>query len=346
MRPVGLSRRLFGRALSVAILLLLLLLPLLGGCSRDGAAPADGPIPLKLGVSQSILSTPLLLALDLGLFADAGLAVEEHRYYSGRQSFEALMRGDVRLCTVADAAVVKAALRGDAFTVYASFVTSRDHGEVIARRDLGIADGADLAGRRVGVFRNTTGDYQLSVLLLEQGLGDDAVERIDLPPQRQQQALLAGEVAAVSTWQPHAYRISQALGDRALSLRTAHPYRISFNLVGRPVAPADEPAAAELMARTLEALEGAIAFYRDEPAQARTLIARRLGLPAEAVDAIIGRYDFRLSLDQGLILTLESQARWLRARDPDLTGELPNFLDHIDARALRRRAPNAVTLLD
>lgn len=63
---------------STALIFLILLL-LLPGCGGDSPAPgsevwpSNGPLPLRLGVSASLLSAPLLIARDQELYEQSGL---------------------------------------------------------------------------------------------------------------------------------------------------------------------------------------------------------------------------------------------------------------------------------
>jgi NitT/TauT family transport system substrate-binding protein len=69
------------------------------------------------------------------------------------------------------------------------------------------------------------------------------------------------------------------------------------------------------------------------------------GQDREAMRTTLQGFDFRVKLDQSLLVTLENLARWAVRRK--LTGrmEVPNFLDHIYLDGLKSVKPEAVTVI-
>jgi ABC-type nitrate/sulfonate/bicarbonate transport system substrate-binding protein len=79
---------------------------LLAGCGEHASAPpaetTAASIPLRLGVSASLLSAPLLIAAEQGLYEQAGLAPDIRLYQSGKAALAGLFAGEVDAATVAD----------------------------------------------------------------------------------------------------------------------------------------------------------------------------------------------------------------------------------------------------
>lgn len=181
------------------------------------------------------------------------------------------------------------------------------------------------------------------VFLIDNSVPLARVRLVDLPTNRLVEALRAGEVDAISSWEPIIYRGAQALGEEALVLTSDKVLRHTFNLV---VAPEDLARRPDRYERLLRALADALDFAAREPEQAKTLIAEHHDLPLAFIDAHWDEYEFRLLLDQGLLLTLEAEARWYQRRSGRADAGVPNFLPIFEPAPLRRVAPDSVTLID
>jgi NitT/TauT family transport system substrate-binding protein len=70
----------------------------------------------------------------------------------------------------------------------------------------------------------------------------------------------------------------------------------------------------------------------------------RLGLEQSFIDWIWPRYNYRLALDQSLLATLESEARWARTQGHVKADRSPNYLEFIYADPLRKALPGAVSI--
>ena len=64
-------------------------------------------------------------------------------------------------------------------------------------------------------------------------------------------------------------------------------------------------------------------------------------------DLQAGKYPMRyeLTLDQGLLLAMEDQARWMMGNKLTYQTKVPNYLDYIDAEALLKVDPKAVSMM-
>jgi NitT/TauT family transport system substrate-binding protein len=96
----------------------------------------------------------------------------------------------------------------------------------------------------------------------------------------------------------------------------------------------------------LRALRQASDELLRDPAAAAKELSPRLGMTPERLREEWRRTFFELSLDQSLILNLESQARWAVTAGVVSQQEPPNFLPAIVAGPLRAIDPTAVTIID
>jgi hypothetical protein len=83
-------------------------------------------------------------------------------------------------------------------------------------------------------------------------------------------------------------------------------------------------------------------LIRDDPARAKLILRQRLSTDDDFVRWVWPGLTFRLSLDQSLLKTLESEARWA-LREGHVTGRAaPNFLPFLHRAPLMQVRPEAV----
>jgi len=285
-------------------------------------------------------AAPLVIAVSQSFFAEEGLQPRMSPCVGGGRCMRMLRESRADVATMSDTPIMFAAFEGRDFAVIATFVTTTDDVKLIARRDSGISRAAHFAGKTVGVVHGAAGHYFLDVFLTLHGIDPKTVRTVPLSPEGMREALAAGTVDAVSIWEPFAHRIVRSAGDRVVVLPNPGLYRMTFNLVAsRRVADTRDADLAAL----LRALERAQTFIHDEPARAQAILRERLGVDEDFVRAVWPTLNFRLSLDQALLRTLESEARWA-LREGHAQGEVPNHLPLLDPRPLLKVKPAAATL--
>ena len=303
------------------------------------------PEPLVLAVARSTFGAPLWVAELQGFFAAEGLAVTLRPYPTGKLALEAMLRGEAQVATVAETPLVFASLAGTPFTVITNYASSTEH-SLVARADRGIAAATDLRGHRVGVAPGTSGQYFLHVLLSDEGLTEADIVVVPLPAAEQAAALAAGRVDAVAAFAPFSSQCRLALGDAARSFRTGIRYVGYASLVSHRDLPRQRP---EATLRLLRALDRTTLWMRKHQDEALPLAAAGSGLEVAALRDGWDTLTPNLSLDQGFVVLLQSEARWaITARlAPGLApgAAIPDYLDFIDAAALARLHPESVTII-
>lgn len=314
-------------------------------CARYHRLPSapDTAQTLTIAVSRSSLSLPIWVAEAQGYFAAEGVPVRTVECLGGHRCIKQMLNGEVSLATSSEMPVMLNSFERDDFAVVATFVTSKRDVKIVARRSAGIAAAADLAGKRVATMGGTSAHYFLDLFLLFHGIDPKAVALESLAPEQLVAALVEHRVDALATFEPFAFRAGRALGADALVLPSARIYTETFNLSAlRSLVASREPD----LVRLLRALARAQHFIRDEPQAARAILVGRMQENPAYVEATWSDFDFRLSLDQPLLSTLEGQARWaLREGHVPRTRRTPNFLNFVAPGPLRRAAPGAVTIV-
>jgi ABC-type nitrate/sulfonate/bicarbonate transport system substrate-binding protein len=308
--------------------------------SRGGAAPVSS---IRLGVQDNAICALPFIAAQRGYFRQKGLDAEVVRYPSGKLALKAMLAGDVDVAAVADMPIMSHSLQRDDFAVFASIAWTEQGAWLLARKDKGISGPTDLAGKRVATQRNSAVHFFLSMFLLKHGIADSDVELVFMKAVELPQALADGRIDAFSMRNPFIRDAKELIADQALEMFDPNVYRQTFNLVTWKERLRTDSATVERLLAALVEAENLL--IRDEEL-ARSALVAHLGVAREAeVRADWGKYTFSLTLDQSLFVTLEDQARWALARNPELGDEIPNYLGFVDTRPMAAVKPEAVSVI-
>jgi NitT/TauT family transport system substrate-binding protein len=307
------------------------------------AAMTSASEELTIAVSRSSLSLPIWVAEELKLFAAEGVAAKTRECLGGHRCIKHMLDGEVSLATSSEMPIMVNSLAGADFAVVATFATSKRDTKLVARRSAAIAEASDLVGKRVGTMGGTSAHYFLDLYLLFNGIDPKAVTVVLLDPEQMVTALKQGTVDALATFEPFAYRSMQALGDDGIVLPSARIYSETFNLSARRKLVAEREAD---LVRLMRALGKAQRFIKEQPQRAKEILKERMKEDQGYIDATWNDFDYRLSLDQPLISTLEGQARWaIREGHVPRDRRISNFLRYVAPDPLRKAEPAAVTLV-
>jgi NitT/TauT family transport system substrate-binding protein len=307
--------------------------------SCRGGAKAEPAEPLVIASAQLPHAALMHVAVAGGHLAARGLDATVQRHAFGRPALEAVLDGKADVATVAETPVVLAALRGEEVAVIATISSAATNTVLLARKDAGIAAGTDLAGKRIGVPRGTSGEFFLDTMLVRHRVERAAVHDIDLKPEEMLEALERRQVDAVAVWYPVASTIQQRLGESVLTFDAGDLYAETFAIVARPQLVQDRPVALQ---RLLRALVDAEALFRSHPEEARRLVATEL--PGGDASSL-RRFELRVRLDQSLLVLMEEEARWAIRAGLVPKQAAPNFAAALAPEPLLAVRPDAVRLI-
>lgn len=184
---------------------------------------------------------------------------------------------------------------------------------IVARRSAGIASLSDLAGKRIGVFENTSAAYFLHRMLGSVDLSEAQVVIVPMRPREMPPAILAGEVDAITIWEPESERAFAALGADAIEFQDPRIYRELFNLNTTVQTLADSRKRAQIV-RLVRALIDAARQSEAEPEKIWPLVAAHSGYPVDLVAASWPHHRFPAALPDDLLDVLVDQEKWLAAQ--------------------------------
>jgi NitT/TauT family transport system substrate-binding protein len=101
----------------------------------------------------------------------------------------------------------------------------------------------------------------------------------------------------------------------------------------------------ETLRRYASALVEAQRFTAENPEDAKRILVDAMGYDPGFVNFMWPRWNFVMRLDQGMVLTMEDQARWMMAEGVVPERPVPNYLDSIHFDALEFADPAAVGLV-
>jgi len=297
---------------------------------------------VKLGISKSFLSIPVYIAKKQGFFADEGLDVTVEEFSSGKKATESMLNGEIDISTVADMPVVFNSFVRQDFCIVATFNASYSFIEIIARKDRGINTGADLKGKKIGVNKGTSSQFFLGVFLIHNGILISEVEIVNIKTVDLPEALYNGHVDAISVWQPYTQEARRLLQDQAAKIPGSEIYRTTFNFaVLRSFAEDNK----ETIIKLLRAIDKAAVFIKNNRVESEEIISESFKVAIEDVDDLWDGYFFELSMDQSLLTSWDSIARWaIKSGLVDNT-KIPNYLDFMFLDALEAIKPESLTII-
>ncbi|RCK71334.1 nitrate ABC transporter substrate-binding protein [Desertihabitans brevis] len=189
-----------------------LTLTLLPGCqSTEPDAAAEGPdglTPVSVGTINAILSAPLFLGIEEGIFAEHGLDLEVNFADGGAAVIPSVLSGDNEFGysnTVSQLAAIDGGLPltfvHSAWAPCCSF-DEDDHG-VLVRPDSGITEPADLEGANIAVNTlHNIGEVHIRLAFADLGLDDSTLTWTQLPFSDMTAALERGDVDAIWVSEP------------------------------------------------------------------------------------------------------------------------------------------------
>jgi NitT/TauT family transport system substrate-binding protein len=294
--------------------------------------------PLTVAVALNPMALPLLVAQHEGMYGAEGLDVKVIECVSGARCMKTMLDGDADLATVADTPIIFRSFERNDFCIIGTFASAPTDSKLLVRKDSGIDRPSQLAGRRVGMAVGTSGQFFLDSMLMMHGVEPRQIQVVNIPPEDMPQALASGRVEALSVWEPYAWRTVKAMKSGVQVLKAAGIYTVTFNLVAnRKLA---GPRDADLAA-LLRAVQRAERFIHQQPQRAQRILMDRLSGNQAFVDWVWPGLEFRLGLDQSLIKTLESEARWALREGHASGKQIPNYLGFVHAAPLKSVQPEA-----
>jgi ABC-type nitrate/sulfonate/bicarbonate transport system substrate-binding protein len=314
----------------------------LAACQRQSENPSKPPEKVTIAYATIPHSALFQVAFAKGFFLAEGLEVIAQAHEFGKPALDSLLGGKADVATVADTPIMFAVTKGQKIYTLAILTTVNKATAIVARKDRGIASPEDLKGKRIGVARGTTAEFFLDSFLSTRGIERKEVQIVNLMPDEMPGALSQGKVEAVSIWKPAMKNSQNALGDKALVFYDETIYSDIFCLAAGSSFIEQHPGT---IRKILKALLRAEAFMKQNPGETRRLIAQFIKMDQGLLEEIWDSFDFRVTLDQSLIVSLEDQTRWAQRNNLTTGLNMPRYLELIYLDGLQSVKPEAVRII-
>lgn len=303
-------------------------------------------IPLPL-MAQDIVfgwianpSTPQVdVAMAEGYFEDAGLNVQIVPFVSGRETFEALIGGQIDVAFMAEFPAATGILTDQPFAIIAEL--SRYQGMRIIGKGEPLSSIEDLAGKRIGTSIGTNADYYLSEVLAS---GDVEAEIVNAASSDLVAALSRGDVDMIVPFPTYYGPAQAALGDEYQEWR-APGYQTHYVLAVNSGMSEEKAAAMESFLGALLRANADVAADPDAAMDA-TAAAMQGIAPREVLADLWADSVFQMQLGPDLAELLHGETEWILSQGV-IRGEQPTMEDvtsFFDPAPLRAIAPEAVNL--
>lgn len=200
---------------------------------------------------------------------------------------------------------------------------------IVGRRSAGINSVADLRGKRIATFVETTAAFYIHRMLRTVGLTESDVTIVASSQKEITQALVSGAVDAIAIWEPENSRALELLGDDAIEFSDPSVYRERFNLNTTAAALRDPAKRRSIVAFVRAVIESA-KISEHSPRAVWDLVAASSGYDVSLVGKVWPRHRFVATLPADLLDVLEDEEIWLakqRHRKPRDRQELASLID-------------------
>ncbi|QYJ99985.1 ABC transporter substrate-binding protein [Shewanella psychrotolerans] len=295
------------------------------------------PTPIRIAMSTTPLSAPLIIAKELALFKHHDVDVELIPYQGGHLCFDAMINGDADLATSSESVVMFNSFKRNNFRLLASFVESDNDLKLLSFGKQRNADGRDFNNKRIGMIKSSASEFFTDSLLIITGQENSSFEKVYMSPQELAPALIAGEVDFISIWEPYGYHLIKDQGSSIYQYPSKGIYNLSFNLISTDT---NTKVHFEQHVKILKALAETQQFIAEHPKQAKKIISDYLNIPDAELEWAWNDYIFRLSLNNSLLSMLHTQARWAIASGAVSSPMMPDFRILMDDSALLKAMTN------
>lgn len=310
---------------------LLFPLVLLSACTdKQEEKPFKGST--SIAVSETPLSAPIFIASKMGYFSKYGLDVRLERFNGGHKCLKAVLDGKTEYGTTSDYPIMINSFKRSDYEVLATFVSSDNDVKLMADRRKNITSPVDIKGKRIGVITGGSSHYFLDRFLLFNNMKLEDVVIQHISPENMPAALFSGEVDAIAVWEPFGYLAHEKLGKDMVIFQAKDYYRETFNLVGMKKTIKENK---EVTIRIIKALQEAEDYIQSSPKEAQQVIVNELKLDKQFIEWIWNDFNFKISLEQSLLLTLENEARWA-IENKIIEGQgIPDYLEYVNPEPIK-----------
>lgn len=313
--------------------------------TANGCQPqkqADPQEKITIAYTTSLNGVLVHIAFSNGYFTEEGLNATPQPHAVGKLALDAVIAGKADLATAADTPIMFAIMGGKKITILAVIQTGNRNEAIVARQDRRIMKPSDLKGKKIGLALHSKSHFFTEAFLVAHGINRKQVKIINLNPDEIVDALGTGRVDAVSTWNPILAQLIKRLGNNGRVFYGENFYAENFCVATGQEYPKNNP---EAIKKFLRALLKAEIFVQQHPEESKRLAAKFTKADKAILDETWDIFNFRVSLDQVLLVNLEDETRRAMKNRLVARRDMPNYLDFIYVEGLQAVKPEAVRII-
>jgi NitT/TauT family transport system substrate-binding protein len=311
-------------------------------CEKQPEKSVQLPEKITIAYPTTPLTALFHIAFVKGFFSAEGLEVTPQPHEFGRLALHSLLEGKADLAMPADTPIMFAITGGKKISTIAVISMSNKSLAIVAKKDHRISVPVDLVEKTIGVPLRTTADFFLDSFLSTHGIAREEVNIVDMRPGEMLDALMEGRADAVSIWNPTLLELRTELGKGGIIFYDETIYSEINCLVAWQEFVGQHP---EVIRKVLRALIEAETFVKEDPEESRSLVAEFIKMDKALLDETWDSLDFKVTLNQSLLVSLEDQTRWAQQNGLIDATAMPNYLDFIYFHGLQSVKPEALEII-
>ncbi len=306
---------------------------------RAPSAKARTRIALKMAPSAGLI----VLASHQGYFDEEGLEVEVVPVGSDVEALSSLKvneKGERADFAVSfETLVTKALLSGERLVILSELFSSSSNTVVLYRKEAGIQRPSDLKRKTIGLPSGSASEFVFELFLAGHSLKREDVKIVDVDAETLSKRLVAKELDAIVVGEPKATLAVQGYGEDFGRMETDF-YSQTAALVSSREAIEHQK---DVPVRLLRALRRALAYYRNEPVEARAKVLAAMGMdPTPENEVMWERARPHLGLSSVLAAMMKEELDWFRSRQRSVRAS-PEVEDSFEPQYLIQVAPELIT---
>lgn len=303
----------------------------MSGCDNRSEVKSDAVV-CRLAYTSKGYYAPQFLASQKGWLAADGVIVEDVKLgmSAGIAAAEALVSGSADVAVMGDVPALIALAGPRDCVLVAAYGGGENMHSIVVGDKSGVAEPADLAGKRLGVQFGSSTHGAVYLYLEHHGIDPATVRLVNLSQKDLIEALLSGSIDAFAASEPTPMLSREKVpGARELAnlsgLGNDYP---SLIVASREFADAHPEAVRAIVAGTRRAVD----WINADPDAAAAETALVTGVPASLEAAMFRKMDWRVRLDDQVVRSLNMTGEFLHRigklkEIPDVEGRSrPEFL--------------------
>ena len=282
------------------------------------------------------------IAQDQDFFSHNGINLTVTDFSSATNALNAAMNNQVNLAISSEYAFVATNVLKQGNLNIIATIDKAQSVSVVCRKDNGIENIADLAGKKIGLTFQIAPQFYLARFLALNNIDLQNVDQVNMPTTQYVTAIVNGSVDAVVVSDSSISQIENQLPNDTVVWSVQGSQLLNMVVSGRNDWIIQHP---DLVARFLKSISQAEDYSVNYPAGARAIVQKQLNITDSVMAEKWSSHQFSLSLDQSLIAIMEDETRWMISNNLTDQTAVPNFINFIYIEGLNAVKPESMNLI-